>query len=225
MFVLELKALTKSYGMNTVLSKGALRVAQGEFCLISGKSESGKSVLLKVINGQEECTDGSILIDNQTINNAQKNNFVLILANYSLHPESTVYENLAYRLYLKGVKRQQTRQHIDVIAKKMNLTHLLKSYPKDLNIFSYIRVVFARALVQQARFYLLDEPWRDLPCALKKRLARLLCHLQQEGKFSVIYTNFLLLHDESQFFKHIDQWVKLENSHLIPVHLTMKQES
>ncbi|ODN42410.1 ATP-binding cassette domain-containing protein [Piscirickettsia litoralis] len=209
--MLEVNALSKSYGAKIVLSDINFYLRQGESLVLSGDKCSGKSVLLKLIAGHESCSVGRILIDKKPVKSQQVN---LIFANHYLHPESTVYENLAYRLYIKGLRRSEIRQRIDRAADLLNLSSLLISYPNDLNIFSYIRVVFARALVQQASLYLLDAPWCGFPLAVQKRLVRLLSALQKKQKFAVIYASRLNLYDSPFKDYKITQQFELKSARL-----------
>ena len=108
MATLTLQNLKKSYGDLQVIHGIDVDIANGEFIVIVGPSGCGKSSLLRMIAGLEEVSSGDIKINNRSVNHLEpkRRNIAMVFQNYALYPHMNVYDNMAYALKLKGVKKK-----------------------------------------------------------------------------------------------------------------------
>ena len=103
MATVNLIEVSKHFGQTTILDKISVSIKKGEFMVIVGPSGCGKSTLLRLIAGLDNLSSGSILINNQCVNElpAAKRDMAMVFQNYALYPHMTVFGNMAYGLKMR----------------------------------------------------------------------------------------------------------------------------
>ena len=116
---LKLIDIKKSYGKTEVIHGLDLEVLDGEFCVLVGPSGCGKSTLLRMIAGLEAITEGSILINDEKVNDvsAAKRGLAMVFQSYALYPHMTVRRNLTYSLRLQRRSRAEQAKAVEEIAR------------------------------------------------------------------------------------------------------------
>lgn len=135
---IRLRNVTKRFGKTETLHNINLDIEDGEFAVFVGPSGCGKSTLLRMIAGLEEISDGEVLIDDEVINDVAPSHrgVAMVFQSYALYPHMTVAENMGYGLKVNKVPKEQIRHQIEMVAKTLQLSHLLDRKPKQLSVGS-----------------------------------------------------------------------------------------
>ena len=166
---LKLRDIKKSYGKTEVIHGLDLEVLDGEFCVLVGPSGCGKSTLLRMIAGLEAITEGSILINDERVNDvsAAKRGLAMVFQSYALYPHMTVRQNLAFGLENLKLDKNDIEQRINKAANQLRMEDYLKRRPGQLSGGQRQRVAIGRAIVREPSIYLFDEPLSNLDAELR----------------------------------------------------------
>lgn len=166
---LKLKNIKKSYGKTEVIHGVTLEVFDGEFCVLVGPSGCGKSTLLRMIAGLEAINDGSILIDENKVNDisAAKRGLAMVFQSYALYPHMSVRQNLAFGLENLKLDKTIIEKRIQEAARLLRMEEYLKRRPGQLSGGQMQRVAIGRAIVREPSIYLFDEPLSNLDAELR----------------------------------------------------------
>jgi ABC-type sugar transport system ATPase subunit len=169
----------------------SLSVPKGAYFMLIGSSGSGKTLLLEIISGLCTPNHGDVFI-NETRNNdtpIQKRNVGLVYQSNTLFPHLSVFENIAYPLKCKKIKKAEIKVAVEQIAEETEISHLLSRGVTALSGGEVQRVTIARALVNKPEILLLDEPLSSLDVQLKRGMMALLRKLHQQGQTIVHVTH------------------------------------
>ena len=166
---LKLRDIKKSYGKTEVIHGLDLEVLDGEFCVLVGPSGCGKSTLLRMIAGLEAITEGSILINDERVNDvsAAKRGLAMVFQSYALYPHMTVRQNLAFGLENLKLDKDDIEQRINKAANQLRMEDYLKRRPGQLSGGQRQRVAIGRAIVREPSIYLFNEPLSNLDAELR----------------------------------------------------------
>lgn len=190
-----LEHIKKAYGDNVVVNDFTLKVKEGEFVSFLGPSGCGKTTTLRMVSGLEQPTSGKILLGNDVVNDVSLRTFIppekrligMVFQSYAVWPHMTVYQNVAYPLKIKKVKKDELKTRVLKAISQVRLNNLEKRYPHQLSGGQQQRVALARALVMKPRVLLLDEPLSNLDAKLREEMRVEIRELQREIKVTVIY--------------------------------------
>lgn len=170
MQLIELKNVVKRYPNGvTALAGVSLEIGKGEFVFVIGASGSGKSTLIKLLYRQEKPTQGEVYVGG--INVAKLRNrkvyklrrkLGIVFQDYKLLPKLTVYENVAFALEMYGYKGSEIRRETIKALENVGLKDKLRSYPDELSGGEQQRVSIARAIVNNPKVLICDEPTGNL---------------------------------------------------------------
>ncbi len=189
--LLELKAVCKSYGANSILSNINLSIKEGEFVAIVGFSGSGKTTLISTIAGLIEADSGEVLKQGKPITAPGPDRGV-VFQNYSLMPWQTVYENVALAVdeIFKDWPAEQRKAHTEKYVRMVNLGAAMDKKPAELSGGMRQRVNVARALAASPDILLLDEPLSALDALTRGNLQDEILQIwEQEKKTVILITN------------------------------------
>jgi NitT/TauT family transport system ATP-binding protein len=182
-----LRGVTKRYGSAApVLENIDLTVRKGEFVSIIGPSGCGKSTILKLVSGLTPITSGTLLVDGMTPANAREI-VSFIFQDPTLLPWRTVAKNVALALELDHSPRDTRLERVIALLELVGLSHVAKSYPRQLSGGMKMRVSIARALASKPRILLMDEPFAALDEMSRDRLNEELLRLREELKWTVLF--------------------------------------
>ena len=182
MQLIELRNVYKRYGNGvTALCDVNLTISKGEFVFIIGASGSGKSTLIKLLYRQERPTRGEVFVGG--INVARLRNgkvyklrrrLGVVFQDYKLLPKMTVYENVAFALEVYGLKRDEIRKRTIKALEQVGLKDKLRSYPSELSGGEQQRVSIARAIVNNPKVLICDEPTGNLDPAMSMEIMKVI---------------------------------------------------
>ena len=194
--IVELKNVDKSYGENRVVKNLNLQVNEGEFLTLLGPSGCGKTTTLRMIAGFEDASEGSITIEGADVADKPpyKRDVNTAFQNYALFPHMNVFDNIAFGLREKKVKKAEIQQRVTAMLELVQLPGFEKRMPSQMSGGQKQRVSIARALVNRPKVLLLDEPLGALDLKLRKQMQVELKHLQKKLGITFIYVT----HDQEE---------------------------
>jgi ABC-type sugar transport system ATPase subunit len=193
---IELKGVTKHFGETVVIPGLDLEVHDGEFMVFVGPSGCGKSTMLRMIAGLETMTDGRIDIGGEDVSERgpSERGAAMVFQSYALYPHMTVEENMGFGLRMSGSSKVDTAKLVLETADRLQLTPLLKRYPKQLSGGQRQRVAIGRAIVRRPKVFLFDEPLSNLDASLRVQMRIELARLHADLKTTMIYVT----HDQTE---------------------------
>ena len=193
---LSLRGITKSYGGVQALAPTDLDVAAGEFLTLLGPSGCGKTTLLRIIAGLISPDGGTIELDGADIGGrpAERRPFNMVFQSYALFPHMTVAQNVGYGPRLAGTSPAELKRRVGDALELVGLTSYGDRLIGDLSGGQQQRVALVRALVNEPRILLLDEPLGALDLQLRKRLQRELRDLQHRLGTTFVFVT----HDQEE---------------------------
>ncbi|MFA7099521.1 MAG: sn-glycerol-3-phosphate ABC transporter ATP-binding protein UgpC [Eubacteriales bacterium] len=173
----------------TAVSDFCLEVKDKEFIILVGPSGCGKTTTLRMIAGLEEITDGELFIDNKRVNDVapKDRDIAMVFQNYALYPHMTVFDNMAFGLKLRKVRKEEIKRRVEEAARILDISHLLDRRPKALSGGQKQRVALGRAIVREPKVFLLDEPLSNLDAKLRASTRSEITKLHTRLKTTFIY--------------------------------------
>ena len=174
-----------------------LQINQGDFLSIMGPSGCGKSTLLNIVGLLDSASGGSyqllgremIGLKEQNRAAVRKEHIGFIFQNFNLIDELSVFDNIELPLIYNGVKSAERKQKVEAIAEKLGITHRLKHFPQQLSGGQQQRVAVARALVNDPKIILADEPTGNLDSKNGNEVMELLTDLHAKGATILMVTH------------------------------------
>ena len=193
---IDITDLHKSFGNNEVLKGITTRFNEGDVVCIIGPSGSGKSTFLRTLNGLEEITSGTVIVDGYDLSNKKTNlNQVrqevgMVFQQFNLFPNMTVLDNITYApLELKKLTKDEARTKALDLLKKVGLSDKADAMPESLSGGQKQRVAIARALAMDPDLMLFDEPTSALDPEMVGDVLEVMQELAKEGMTMLIVTH------------------------------------
>jgi multiple sugar transport system ATP-binding protein len=187
---ITLEKLTKVYGDGTrAVSALDLEIEDGEFVVLVGPSGCGKTSALRMVAGLEPITEGRVLIGGEVVNKLppKDRDIAMIFQNYALYPHMSAFDNMAFGLKLRGMKREPRRERVKSAARTLGLGGVLPKKPRTLSGGQRQRVARGRAIVREPRAFLMDEPLSNLDAKLRVEMRAEIARIQRELDVTTIY--------------------------------------
>lgn len=199
--MLELQSLQKSWRNDAgtqepLLADISFSVAAGEIVALLGASGSGKSTLLKIIAGIESLEGGEVRIGGDSMRDVppERRGVGLIFQDFALFPHLDVWDNVAFGLVERGVKRQEARAQAQSMLASFSLNVPARQKVWQLSGGEQQRVALARALIVQPRVLLLDEPFSALDADLRAHLRAEFVRRIAQSRMAALWVT----HDEDE---------------------------
>jgi multiple sugar transport system ATP-binding protein len=211
---ISLQNITKRFGDIIALDDVSFDIKHGEFFVLLGPTGAGKTTTLRVIAGLERQNAGSILFDEVSVDGTMPadRDTAFVFQQYSLYPNMSVFENLAFPL--KSPLRKLPKTEIDMrvreAAEKLRITHLLERKTARLSGGEMQRVSIGRAIVRRPRVFLMDEPLSNLDAKLREALRVELEHLQKTQDSTTLFVT----HDQVEALTMADRIAVLEEGRI-----------
>ncbi|MBP3720933.1 MAG: sn-glycerol-3-phosphate ABC transporter ATP-binding protein UgpC [Clostridia bacterium] len=193
----KLTDVKKVYDNNvTAVHDFNLEIQDKEFIVFVGPSGCGKSTTLRMIAGLEDISGGTLEIDGQVVNDLQPKDrdIAMVFQNYALYPHMTVYDNIAFSLRLKKVPEDEVYERVTNAAQILGITEYLTRKPRALSGGQRQRVAIGRAMVRNAKVFLMDEPLSNLDAKLRNQMRAEIIQLRHKLEMTFIYVT----HDQTE---------------------------
>jgi multiple sugar transport system ATP-binding protein len=206
---LELRNVTKYYGIYEAVRGIDLEIQDKEFVVFVGPSGCGKSTTLRMIAGLEHISGGEIVIDDQVINRLGpgKRDIAMVFQNYALYPHMTVRDNIAFCLEQQRLSKNEINKRIAQAAETLHIADLLERRPGQLSGGQRQRIAMGRAIVRNPKVFLFDEPLSNLDAKLRVRMRTEIKRLHNLLPTTTVYVT----HDQVEAMTMADRVVVMNN--------------
>ena len=196
MSYIRFENVNKSFGNNHVLKDINLEIEKGELVTLLGPSGCGKSTLLRCLSGLEQVTSGRIYLDGEDITDVspRRRGIGMVFQQYSLFPNMSVKDNVAFGLKMKNVPKNEIDEKVKEMLDIVGLSDKIDQFPMQLSGGQQQRVALARAMVTEPKVLLLDEPLSAIDALLRRNLQIEIRRIQQKLNITTIFVT----HDQDE---------------------------
>ena len=189
-----------------------LTIKDKEFVVFVGPSGCGKSTTLRMVAGLEDISEGTVEIDGVVVNDLQPKDrdIAMVFQNYALYPHMTVYDNIAFSLRLKKMPEDEVYAKVTEAAEILGITEYLLRKPRALSGGQRQRVAIGRAMVRNAKVFLMDEPLSNLDAKLRNQMRAEIILLRQKLDTTFIYVT----HDQTEAMTLGDRIVIMQDGYI-----------
>lgn len=219
----ETKGLTKAYSSGSIrffaLSDVTISLIQGRFLAVTGSSGSGKSTLMNLLGGLDRPTCGTIAVDGRDISKLDKKQLALyrrhqvgmIFQSFNLISSYTALENVAFPLLFSGVPKRKRDQRAAEMLERVGLSQRIKHRPAEMSGGEQQRVAVARALINDPKLLLADEPTGNLDSKNAKQILEMLADLNSKQSLTII----MISHEENFVREFAHEVIRLQDGKII----------
>lgn len=210
--LIDLQHITKAYGDTVVLDDLNLYIRENEFLTLLGPSGCGKTTTLRIIGGFENPDKGQVIFDNTDITYLPPNKRQLntVFQKYALFTHMTIAENIAFGLKIKNKSKDYINDKIKYALKLVNLDGFGNRMPESLSGGQQQRIAIARAIVNEPKVLLLDEPLGALDLKLRQDMQYELIRLKNELGITFVYVT----HDQEEALTMSDTIVVMNQGYI-----------
>lgn len=195
--IIEMTDVTKKYSNGTTALRGvSINVDAGEFAYIVGPSGAGKSTFIKLLYREEKLDKGSLTVGNFNLAKIKKKDVPLlrrsvgvVFQDYKLLPKKTVYENIAYAMEVIGEKPRNIKKRVMEVLDLVGLKHKIRTFPNELSGGEQQRIAIARAIVNNPKVLIADEPTGNLDPENSWEIMSLLERINLQGTTVLMATH------------------------------------
>lgn len=196
--ITDLQKFYRTEEIETVaLNKLSISVKEGEFVAIMGPSGCGKSTLLNILGLLDDPDDGSYLFNGIEVakfnerkrSDLRKHNIGFVFQSFNLIDELSVFENVELPLIYTKVKAAERKKRVEAVLDKMQIMHRRNHFPQQLSGGQQQRVAVARAVVNNPKLILADEPTGNLDSANGNEVMQLMTELNEQGTTIIMVTH------------------------------------
>ncbi len=210
--MLEVKNLNFGYSKSNIIEDISFSVHKGDCVAILGNNGVGKSTLVKCINRIYNVKEGEILLNNQNINNLSRNDIakqIAYVAQFGEHNSSTVFDTvmLGRMPYIKFAPSENDYKIVEDVLKQLGIEHLAMRNINEMSGGQVQKVMLARALAQQPKILILDEPTNSLDMKSQHMLLKLVQDIVKEQNICAIQ----VLHDINLAIRYCNKFIFLKN--------------
>jgi multiple sugar transport system ATP-binding protein len=187
---IEFDGVTKVFDDGTVaVSDLNLTVEDGSLMVLVGPSGCGKTTSLRMVAGLEDITEGEVRIGGRVVNDVapKDRDIAMVFQNYALYPHMTVFQNMAFGLRLRKMRKPEVKEKVEDTAKFLELYDLLTRKPGQLSGGQRQRVAMGRAIVREPKAFLMDEPLSNLDAKLRVQMRSEISRLQRDVAVTTLY--------------------------------------
>lgn len=217
--MLRLNEVSKRYknGVNA-LHEVNLTISQGEFVYIIGPTGSGKSTLIKLLNGEEIPTKGDVKVGDFNVGKLRhskvpiyRRNIGVVFQDFKLLEKKTVFENVAFALEVVNTPRVEVRKRVREVLRLVDLSEKANAYPLELSGGQQQRVAIARAIANKPMLLIADEPTGNLDPDKSYEIIDLLERINQEEETTIL----MVTHDIDIVNKYKKRTIALDSGHIV----------
>ena len=212
MALIELLDISKSFDGELVLDEFNLKIEENEFITLLGPSGCGKTTTLRILGGFEKPDTGKVLFQGEDITDLapNKRHINTVFQKYALFPNMNIAENIAFGLKISGKSKEYINDKIKYALKLVNLSGYEKRRVDSLSGGQQQRIAIARAIVNEPRVLLLDEPLGALDLKLRQEMQYELIRLKNELGITFLYVT----HDQEEALTLSDKVVVMNQGYI-----------
>lgn len=186
----------KKYGDVVAVDDLNLEIENGEMMVFLGPSGCGKTTSLRMLAGLETISSGTIRIGDTVVNELppRARNIAMVFQSYALYSHLNVFENLAYPLRVRKLKKQEIDRRVREVAETVQIAELLNRKPREISGGQRQRVALGRAIIREPSVFLMDEPLSNLDAKLRLHMRGELKRFQRDLATTTIYVT----HDQAE---------------------------
>ncbi len=216
--MIEFQDVSMVYPNGTVALNGVnLKIDDGEFVFIIGRSGAGKTTLTKLLMREEKVTSGTIRVDEFRLDRMPKRKVAylrrsmgVVFQDFRLFPKKTVAENVAFAMRVAGVKKSDIEKRVPHFLNLVELSDKANCFPEELSGGERQRVAFARAIANNPKIIIADEPTGNVDPEMSKDLFKLLLSINELGKTVIVIT-----HDHNLVEQYKKRTIKIEDGQVV----------
>jgi sn-glycerol 3-phosphate transport system ATP-binding protein len=209
---IQLDHIVKGWGAARAVAGVSLTAEEGSLLVLLGPSGCGKSTTLRLIAGLEQPDSGRVLIGGADVTHLTpaERKIAMVFQSYALFPHLSVAENIVFGLRVRGVSRGERDSRLKRVADLVGLAQLLERKPSQLSGGQRQRVALGRAIINEARVCLMDEPLSNLDAKLRHEMRTEIRALQQRLGMTMVYVT----HDQTEAMTMADRVVLMRDGHV-----------
>lgn len=217
--MISLENVSKSYknGVNA-LKNISLYIDEGEFVYIIGPTGSGKSTLIKLLDGEEIPDEGKVIVADTDVGGLKhkhvplyRRNLGIVFQDYRLLPSLTVFENIAFAMECIGQDKLSIRRRVREVLELVSLEDKAKSFPNELSGGQQQRVTIGRAIANHPKVLIADEPTGNLDPEMSKEIMELLEKINEKEKTTIV----MVTHDSTIVNNIKKRTIALEEGYIV----------
>lgn len=217
--MISIKNVYKTYKNGTnALYDINLDIKDSEFVYIVGPTGSGKSTLIKLLNGEEVPTSGDVIVQDINVGKLKhskvplyRRNIGVVFQDYRLLPRKTTFENVAYALEVVDAPKDELRKRVREVLKLVDISEKSNAFPSQLSGGQQQRVAIARAIANRPKILIADEPTGNLDPKKSDEIIRLLEKINREEKTTIM----IVTHDTEIIRHHPKRTIAIDNGHIV----------
>lgn len=195
--MIEFRNVKKHYPNGTVALDGVdLKVEDGEFVFIVGRSGAGKTTMMKLLLREEIASSGEIIVGDYNLTKLRnfkvpyyRRELGVVFQDFRLFKDKTVYENVAFAMQVVGTPNKLIKRRVPAILNTVNLPDKGKNFPSELSGGEQQRVALARALANNPKIIIADEPTGNIDPKMSIEIMNLLMKINRLGKTVIVVTH------------------------------------
>ena len=217
--MIRLENVSKSYNNGVhALRDINLTIEDGEFVYIIGPTGSGKSTLIKLLDGEEIPDQGRVLVNDVDVGKLRhskvpfyRRSIGVVFQDFRLLPHLTIFENISFALEVIGMDRQQIRQRVREVLGLVSLSEKAKAFPNQLSGGQQQRATIGRAIANHPKVLIADEPTGNLDPEMSKEVIELLEKINEKEKTTVL----MVTHDKNLVDAFKKRTISLEEGYIV----------
>lgn len=217
--MIRLENVSKSYNNGVhALRDINLMIEDGEFVYIIGPTGSGKSTLIKLLDGEEIPDQGRVLVNDVDVGKLRhskvpfyRRSIGVVFQDFRLLPHLTIFENISFALEVIGMDRQQIRQRVREVLELVSLSEKAKAFPNQLSGGQQQRATIGRAIANHPKVLIADEPTGNLDPEMSKEVIELLEKINEKEKTTVL----MVTHDKNLVDAFKKRTISLEEGYIV----------
>ena len=217
--MIRLENVSKSYNNGVhALRDINLTIEDGESVYIIGPTGSGKSTLIKLLDGEEIPDQGRVLVNDVDVGKLRhskvpfyRRSIGVVFQDFRLLPHLTIFENISFALEVIGMDRQQIRQRVREVLELVSLSEKAKAFPNQLSGGQQQRATIGRAIANHPKVLIADEPTGNLDPEMSKEVIELLEKINEKEKTTVL----MVTHDKNLVDAFKKRTISLEEGYIV----------
>ncbi len=216
---IEFKDVTKTYSNGiTACANMNVSIDKGEFVFVIGLTASGKSTFIKMLYREEKPTKGTVLVGGVNVGKLRNRKVYkfrrkvgIVFQDFKLLPNLTAYENVAFALECVGMKGKDIRPKVLKALERVGLKEKVRSFPRELSGGEQQRVCIARAIVNEPKLLICDEPTGNLDPKTSREIMEVISNINKELDTTVV----MATHDKDIVNRMKKRVIRIENGVLV----------